>query len=322
MTNVARLLVALSALTWVGLAFGQDYPVKPIRVIVPLSPGGGGDAMFRHVAEKLSVRLGQTVIVENRPGAGGTLGADAVAKAPPDGYTLLLATNASHAQSPALYKKVSYDPSSDFTHVGLIGYVPFILMAHPSLGVRSLQDFIALAKNRPGEYIYASSGNGSGSHLGMELLKSLAGIDVRHIPYKGNAPAFQDLLGGHVSVMIDGVSSTYPHILAGRVRALAVTSPKRVGAIPDVPTIAESGFPGYEMTAWTGLAGPAQMPAHIVSKLNAELRAVASLPEVRDWMTSIGWAAAPSTAAEMGALVKSETAKWTAVVKSSGLQVD
>ncbi|MDP1692020.1 MAG: tripartite tricarboxylate transporter substrate binding protein [Burkholderiaceae bacterium] len=315
-------VLALSLACGAGPAQAQDYPTKPVRIIVPLSPGGSTDAVLRVLAPKLSEALGQTVLIENRPGAGGNVGAEAVAKSAPDGYTLLVGTSSSHGVNVSLYPKMPYDAVRDFAPITLIGHVPFILMAHPSLGVRSVSELVQLARAKPGQISYASSGNGTSSHLAMEMLKTMAAVNILHVPYKGTAPANQDLMGGHVSLQFDGVTAALPMLRSGRVVGLGVTSAKRVGAAPDLPPIAEAGFPGFEYTAWVGLLAPAGTPRPVIERLNAEMVKILALPEIRHKLSEAGFEVASSSPEGFGTFIKSEIVKLGKVVKASGAKLD
>jgi tripartite-type tricarboxylate transporter receptor subunit TctC len=303
-------------------AWTQAYPNRPVRLIVPFPPGGGSDYMARAIQAELSARLKQPVILDNRGGAGGTLGTDIAAKSAPDGYTLALGSVATHAIAQSLYARLAYDPLKDFVAVAPIGSMPHILVVHPSLGVASAQELIALAKAKPGETSYASAGSGSVGHLTMELFKSMAGLDIRHIPYRGSGPALNDLAGGHVKIMFDTLPTGLPQVKAGTLRGLAVSGASRAPAAPDIPTLAEAGVPGFEVLGWYGVFAPAGTPAAIVQKLNAELSAVTSLPEVRSKMQSQGADPMNATADAFAAYVRAEAAKWSKVVRDSGARVE
>ena len=317
-----RTLIAATALALALPAQAQTYPARPLRMIVPTAPGGGTDFTGRLVALKLSETLGQQVVVENRGGGGGSVGADNAAKATPDGYTLLLGSIATHAVNPALYKKLPYDHIKDFAPVSLIGTVPNVLVVHPSLPVKTFAEFVTYAKANPGKINYGSSGVGSPPHLSMELLRSLTGINLVHVPYKGAGPALADLLGGQVQSMCTSLAGQITYIRAGRVRALGVTTAKRNPQLPDVPTIVESGVPGYEVTIWHGVFAPAKTPAAIVQKLNAEMNKALNAPEMKERMAQQGMDPAPSTPAELAAFVKAESAKWTKAAKDSGATLE
>lgn len=302
----------------VPLVHAQNYPARPLRLIVPTAPGGGTDFTGRLVAAKLSETMGQQVVVENRGGGGGSVGADNAAKATPDGYTLLLGSIATHAVNPALYKKLPYDHLKDFAPVSLIGTVPNALVVHPSVPVKSLQEFITYAKANPGKINYGSSGVGSPPHLSMELLRSMTGINLVHVPYKGAGPALADLLGGQVQAMCTSLAGLINFVKSGRVRALGVTTAKRNPQLPDVPTIVESGVPGYEVTIWYAVFAPVATPKAIVDKLNAEMVKALNSSEMKERMALQGMDPAPSTPAELTAFVKVETAKWAKAAKDSG----
>ena len=316
MNRIALVPVCLFAS--IAFVHAQNYPTRPLRLIVPTAPGGGTDFTGRLVAAKLSESLGQQVVVENRGGGGGSVGADNAAKSTPDGYTLLLGSIATHAVNPALYKQLPYDHIKDFAPVSLIGTVPNALVVHPSVPVKSMQEFIAYAKANPGKINYGSSGVGSPPHLSMELLRSMTGINLVHVPYKGAGPALADLLGGQVQAMCTSLAGLINFIKSGRVRALGVTTAKRNPQLPDVPTIVESGVPGYEVTIWYAVFAPVATPKAIVQKLNAEMVKALNSPEMKERMALQGMDPAPSTPAELAAFVKIETAKWAKAAKDSG----
>jgi tripartite-type tricarboxylate transporter receptor subunit TctC len=299
----------------------QNYPVRPVRIIVPFSPGGATDVPARILAQRLSEAFGHQIVIDNRPGAGGVLGADAVAKAPPDGYTLLL-TATTHVISASLYKKLPYDAIRDFAPVMLIGSGPNVLTVHPSLPAKNVRELIALAKARPGKIDYASSGNGSSQHLFGALFMSLADIRMMHIPYKGSAPATTDLIAGQVSVGFPGIALVLPHTKAGRLRALAVTSAERSKAMPDVPSIAEAGVPGYAATLWLGLLAPRGTPPQIVQKLFDEIAKLLRQPEVESAYLATGTDVTISNPEQFGLFVKAEYDKWAKVIKAVDAQVN
>ena len=301
-----------------AMVHAQNYPARPLRLIVPTAPGGGTDFTGRLVAAKLSETMGQQVVVENRGGGGGSVGADNAAKATADGYTLLLGSIATHAVNPALYKKLPYDHLKDFAPVSLIGTVPNALVVHPSVPVKSMQEFITYAKANPGKINYGSSGVGSPPHLSMELLRSITGINLVHVPYKGAGPALADLLGGQVQAMCTSLAGLINFVKSGRVRALGVTTAKRNPQLPDVPTIVESGVPGYDVTIWYAVFAPVATPKAIVDKLNAEMVKALNSSEMKERMALQGMDPAPSTPAELTAFVKAESAKWAKVAKDSG----
>jgi tripartite-type tricarboxylate transporter receptor subunit TctC len=301
-------------------AFAQTYPVKPIRLIDPFSPGGSLDLVARTLAKSMSAELGQQVVVENKPGAGGTIGVDLVAKSPPDGYTLL-AVQSSITINPSLQKNIPYDPVKDFAPISKAASYMFFLVVHPSLPVRSVGQLIALAKSKPGAINYASVGVGSGTHLSGELFDYMSGTKMTHIPYKGTGQVMPELLGGQVAVHF-GSTSVVPYVKSGRLVALGVTGAQRSRALPQVPTIAESGVPGFEVTAWNALFAPAGTPQPIVNRLNALVKSGMALPETRTALEAQGLDIATSTPEELGALVKSELAKWAKVIKAAGIRAD
>ena len=299
----------------------QNYPARPLRMIVPFSPGGATDVPARILAQRLSEAFGHQIVIDNRPGAGGVLGADAVAKAPPDGYTLLL-TATTHVISASLYKKLPYDAIRDFAPVMLIGSGPNVLTVHPSLPAKNVRELIALAKTRPGKIDYASSGNGSAQHLFGALFMSLADVRMMHIPYKGSAPATTDLIAGQVSVGFPGIALVLPHTKAGRLRALAVTSAERSKAMPDVPSIAEAGVPGYAATLWLGLLAPKGTPPEIVQKLYDEIAKLLRQPEVESAYLATGTDVTISNPEQFGRFVQAEYDKWAKVIRTIGAQVN
>ena len=308
------------ALCFVSLASvvsAQSYPTRPIRMIVASAPGGGTDLAARIAGQNLAATLDQQVIIDNRAGAAGNLAADIAAKSPPDGYTLVM-VSASHAINASLYRKLPYDTLKNFTPVSQVTGSAYVFTVNPSLPVKMFPDFISLAKSRKGKLAYASSGNGQAGHLAMELLKTLAGFDAVHVPYKGGAPAMMDLIAGQVDAFISSPPAAVPQVKAGKVRALAVTSLKRSELLPDVPTIAESGFPQYEVNGWNGLLAPAGAPTVIVNRIQSELAKALKQAEVRERMASSGLDAVGSTPAQFSALIKAEISKWAKVVQLSG----
>jgi len=305
-----------------ALACAQTYPTKPIRLVVPFPPGGATDILARDVAQKLTEAWGQSVIVDNRPGAGGNIGSELVAKSAPDGYTLEMGTVGTHAINASLYAKMPYDHVKDFTPVILVAGVPNVLVVNPSVPANSVGELITYAKANPGKLNFASSGNGTSIHLSGELFKVMAGVQITHIPYKGSAPALQDLLAGQVQMMFDNLPPSLPQIKAGKLRALAVTSATRAPALPDVPTLAESGLPGFEASSWFGILGPAGTPAPIVTKLNAEIAKWLATPEAKEKLAKQGANAAGGTPDDFAKHIAAETAKWAKVVKDSGAKID
>jgi tripartite-type tricarboxylate transporter receptor subunit TctC len=304
-----------------GPGHGQAYPVKPIRFVIPFSPGGAADVPARMIGQELAKTLGQQVISDNRPGAGGGIGAETVAKSPPDGYMLLMISN-THTISPSLYKKLNYDILVDFAPVMQIAAAPNVLVVHPSIPARDVKQLIALAKSRPGAIDYASSGNGSAQHLFAALFASMAGIKMNHVPYKGSAQATTDLIAGHIQVSVPGINNVLPHVEAGRLRALGVTSRYRSAEMPGVPTIAESGVPGYEAVLWLGILVPAGTPRDIIARLNREITGVLSQPEVRKGFARIGTDVVATDPVKFAELIRIEIAKWAKVVKETGVQAN
>lgn len=313
-----RLAIAASLAVWFAspAAFAQNYPTKPIRLVAPFAPGGGTDISARILAEALGRSFNQTVVVDNRPGAGSILGTDIVAKSIPDGYTLLLG-NISMAFNAALYRKLPFDTLRDFVPISLVTDQPNILVSHPSLAAKSFKEFIALARQQPGKLTFASAGLGSGTHLAMELLLMSQAMELVHVPYKGTGPALTALLGNQVSAFFSTFASALPHVKADRLRAFAVTSVKRTKTLPAVPTVAESGVPGYEYSTWYGLLGPAGVPKAIVAKLNKATVTALNTPEVQQKYLAQGVDPIPSTSAHYTAYLKSETEKWTKVVRAA-----
>jgi len=303
-------------------AWGQAYPAKPIRLVVPFPAGGTTDILARAVGQKLTEAWGQPVVVDNRPGAGGNIGAELVAKAASDGYTLLMGTVGTHAINASLYAKMPYDHIKDFAPVILVAGVPNVLVVNPAVPVNSVQELIAYAKANPGRLNFASSGSGTSIHLSGELFKVMAGVQMTHIPYKGSAPALQDLIGGQVQLMFDNLPSALPQIKGGKLRALAVTSAARAAALPDVPTVAEAGLPGFEASSWFGVLAPAGTPVAIIARLNAEIAKWLASPEAREKLASQGANAAGGSPEDFAKHIAAETAKWQKVVKESGAKVD
>ncbi|HEX9462990.1 MAG TPA: tripartite tricarboxylate transporter substrate binding protein [Alphaproteobacteria bacterium] len=316
------LAVLLTAALGGSGAHAQVYPSHPIKFVVPYPAGGAADILARVVGQKLSEQLGQPVVIDNRPGAGTAIGSDLVAKAPPDGYTILMGTVSSHAINPALNTNVGYDPVKDFAPIAPVASLPFILDVHPAVPARSVAELIALAKAQPGKLNFASAGNGTSNHLAGELFKSMAGIDIVHVPYRGSAPALSDVIAGQVTMMFDLTITSLPQIEARQVRALAITTPKRSALAPDLPTVAESGLPGYAVDAWFGVFAPAGTPPPVVKRLNTETVAALKLPDVRERLASQGAEPLTGTSEEFAAYVRSEAAKWAKLVHDSGMTVN
>jgi tripartite-type tricarboxylate transporter receptor subunit TctC len=296
--------------------------VKPIRLVLPYPPGGGSDTIARPLVQKLAESLGQQVIVDNRGGAGGNVGMELVARSAPDGYTLVLALTAQLAVNPALFAKLPYDPVKDYEPVIFLGNGAYLLTVHPSLPARSVKELIALAKARPGQITYASSGNGSGAHLCTELLDMMAGIKLVHVPYKGGGPALVDLIAGQVQVLFATPVASTPHIQSGRIRALAVSTARRTAGMPDLPTVAEAGVPGYDSGVWYGVLAPAGTPREIVARLNGEINRVLNQPDYRRLLVQNGIDPVGGPPEELGKFVRSELVKWARVVKDAGAKID
>lgn len=313
----AFLLAALMA----GGAYAQQYPTRPVRFISPYPPGGGNDTLSRILADKLGELLGQRIIVENRPGANTIVGTELVAKSQPDGYTLILLPN-SFATNPSFYPKLPYDTARDFAPVGQIAQSPQMLVAHPSVPARTLKELLAFAKAKPGQLSYGTSGNGSTGHLATVLLSMMTGVELVHVPYKGTAPAVNDLLGGHIPLMTSSMLATLPHVRAGRLRIIALTTARRSKAIPEVPTIAESGVPGYEATLWYGMLAPARTPDAIIKRVNSELATVLKHPEVVEKLSTQAVEPHHTSPDQFAALIRTELAKWSKVISASGVKAD
>jgi len=318
--HAACMAIAVLA-TYAGACPGAGapaYPAKPIRIVVGTAAGGGIDTVARKVGGKLSDSLGQPVLVDNRPGGAQRIATDAVAKAPPDGYTLMCISS-THAIIPSLFKDLPFDPVRDFAPVTMLAWGPNLLVVHPSLPVRSLKEFVAFARSRPGQLNYGSSGNGSLGNLGMELLKTMTGIDLVHIPYKGAAPALTALLSGEIAVEITQIITVLPQVRAGRLRAIGITSAQRSTALPDVPTISEAGAPGFQGSSWFGIVAPARTPPEIVTRLNEALVRIMNTPDIRNDFSREGAIPVGDNPAEFAATIKAEIAKWGKVAKASGI---
>jgi tripartite-type tricarboxylate transporter receptor subunit TctC len=301
-------------------AGAQSYPAKTVRVIVGFAPGGSTDVTARIIAQKMSDAWRQQIIVDNRPGAGGNIGAELVAKAPPDGYTLLLATTGVMAINQKLYRTMPYDAVRDFAPITQIGSLPLILIVHPSLPAHSVKELIALAKARPGQLSYASSGVGGATHMTAEIFRMMAGIDIVHIPYKGSGQAMADLVGGQVPIAFDQITSSLPNVESGKLRALAVTSAKRFPSVPKLPTMSEAGVPGYDAVSWNGLAAPAGTSPEILLRVQKEVARIVQLPDIRDRFFKDGIEAVASTPEQFAAHIRSERAKWEKVVVAAGIK--
>jgi tripartite-type tricarboxylate transporter receptor subunit TctC len=320
MKRIATWLAVLIASLAAGAAGAQQYPAKPVRIVVGFAPGGGSDFIARVIAQKLTERFGSQVIVENRPGAGSTLGTELVVKSPADGYTLLL-SSASYTVNPSVYK-LSFDPLNDITPIVQLSRGPYVVAVHPSVPARTLQEFVALAKRDPDKLAYASSGNGGHVHVATEYFLYTAGIKVTHVPYKGSGPALNDAIGGTVQMILGSVATALQHVKSGRLRALAVTTPKRIAAAADVPTVGESGYPTYEVTNWRGLVGPRGVPKDIVERLNREVNESLKSKDVEKVLASDGLEPAGGSPQEFASIIKTEIGRWGRVVKQAGVKLE
>jgi tripartite-type tricarboxylate transporter receptor subunit TctC len=317
-----RFIVACATMLLSAAAMAQGYPSKNVRIVVPYPPGGSNDIIARILAQKLTERTGQTFFVENRPGASGNIGADFVARSDPDGYTLFLTAPPALTTNVSLYKKLPFDPAKDFAPVSLIATVPIVLAVNPSLGVKNVKELIALAKAKPGVINFGSSGNGSTNHLAGELLKRRAGIDIVHVPYKGAAPAMNDLVAGHIPMMFDNIPAILPQVRAKTINAIAVAGATRAKALPDVPTVAESGVPDFEVTAWFGLVAPAKTPPSVLTKLENEIAAVLKMPDVEKRFADAGAEPGAVSGEAFGRFLAEETSKWATIIHESGAKID
>jgi len=315
------LACAVACVAASGLAMAQDYPNKPVKLVVPYPPGGPTDIVARVVAQKLQEQMGQPFVIDNKPGAGANTGAEAVARSTPDGYTLLVATTA-HAINPSLFSKLSYQLLKDLAPVSQLTSGPLVIVANPALPAQNIQELIALAKGKSGGLNFGSSGNGQSTHLSAELFSAMAGIKMSHVPYKGSAPALTDVMAGQTDLMFDTMLSAMPHVKAGKLKAVAITSSQRSPVAPHLPTVAESGLPGYEAIAWNGLLAPAGTPKEVVARLNAELKKVLENPDVRQRFEAQGFAASWNSPATFGSFLQAEVDKWAKVVQVSGAKID
>jgi tripartite-type tricarboxylate transporter receptor subunit TctC len=320
MKRIAASLVVVAASLSAGTAAAQQYPAKPVRIVVGFAPGGGSDFIARVVANKLTERFGSQVIVENRPGAGSTLGAEYVVKSPADGYTLLLSP-ASYTVNPSVYR-LSFDPIADITPIVQLSRGPYVVAVHPSVQAKTLRELVALARSQPDKLAYASSGNGSHVHVSTEYFLYTAGIKMTHVPYKGTGPALNDTIAGTTQLIFGSVATALQHVKSGRLRALAVTTPKRIAAAPDVPTVAEAGYPSYEVTNWHGLVGPKGLPKDIVARLSREVNESLKSDDLKKILASDGLEPAGGTPEELAAIMKKEIARWADVVKRAGVKME
>ncbi|WP_338617146.1 tripartite tricarboxylate transporter substrate binding protein [Achromobacter sp. E1] len=298
------------------------WPDKVIRIVVPFAAGGSTDLVARKIAEGLSQRLGSNVIVENRPGAGGTVGTEYVARQPADGYTILMGSVSTHGSAPCVYSKLPYDAVKDFTPLTVVATIPNVMSVNQSVPANNLQEFVALLKKEPEKYSFASNGQGTSNHLAAELFKSTAGVSMVHVPYRGSGPALIDLVGGQINMMMDVVMTSYPYIKDGKIKALAVTSPQRSAMLPDVPTVAESGYPGYEAMVWFGMLAPANMPEPLRTKLTDGLVQTLHAPAMKTYLEQQGAQVSDVAGPAFGSMIKDEISKWCQVVKKAGIRLD
>jgi tripartite-type tricarboxylate transporter receptor subunit TctC len=321
---VLRRVIAAAALLLfcTGAALAQSYPNRPVKIVVPFPAGGGTDALARFIAKGMEQRLGQPFIIENRGGAGTTLGATAVARAEPDGYTILIGTASTFAAAPGLYKRLAYDPNKDFAPVMLFASVPFVLVVHPSLGVSSVKELVALAKSKPGEITYASAGVGAVHHIFCEMFMSMTGISMKHVPYRGGGPALNDVVAGHVPVYFADAGPAATLIRSGKLKALGVTTPTRASHMPEVPTLHEAGVTGYDANTWQMMVGPAKMPAEIVQALNAAIAETMRTPEAQKYFTGLGMQPTTGTPVQAAEHIRKESERWTALIKRIGVSIE
>jgi tripartite-type tricarboxylate transporter receptor subunit TctC len=317
-----RALLAAALSLCAGGTFAQSYPSKPIRLIVPFTPGGSTDILGRAIGQKLAEALAQQVVIENRPGAGGSIGAEAAARAAPDGYTLLMGHIGTLAVNPSLYPKLGYDPLKSFVPVAWVARVTNVLVVNPAVPAQSVQELIRLAHDQPGRLRYGSGGNGSAAHLATEYFKLRTQTDIVHVPYKGTGPAVTDLLGGQIEVMMTGAPAVMSHVKAGKMRALAISSAQRIESLPDLPTIAEAGVPGFEAIQWYGVVAPTGTPEAVITRLNAEINRALATPELKARLVAEGAEAAPTTPQAFGAFIAAEIERWRPVIQKAGLKAE
>jgi len=316
--NVAIFILALSG--GIVSAAAQQYPNRPIRLIVAFPPGGSTDIIARVIGQRLGERLGQQIVIDNRGGAGGTIGTEIAAGATPDGYTLTMGTTSTHVVSVAVYSKLRYDPTKDFAPISLVAITPYLLVVNPGVQAKTLKEFVALVKSQAGKFNYASAGNGTTTHLAMEMLKTAAGLDIVHVPFNGNGPANTAVLAGQVQALFGSMPAVLPHAKSGKVRPLAVGTAKRSPSLPDVPTVVEAGYPGYEASLWLGFIAPRGTPKPIVDRLHKELNAIVAMPETKDILARNGADPLTNTPDEFAALIKDEIGKYVKVVKAAGMK--
>jgi tripartite-type tricarboxylate transporter receptor subunit TctC len=319
--KIIRYVLAATAVI-AGAAEAQTYPFKPIRLVVGFAPGGNTDTVARVVGNKLGERLGQQVVIDNRAGAGGTIGTAEVARSAPDGYTLTMGTTTTHAIAVAAYPKLTYDPSGDFEPIALVAIAPYLLVVHSSIPARNLAEFVALVKSQPGKFNYGSAGQATTTHLVMATLAARAGLDMVHVPFKGNAPATTALLSGDVPILFGGLPPLLPHVASGRVRALSISSAKRSPSVPDVPTVAESGYPGFDISLWLGFFAPKGTPGAVIKRLESELVQIAQSPEIKELMEKQGLEPNAAGAAELAKLVRTEIETYKSVFKAANIKME
>ena len=322
MRYLMQSMLAATLALFCGIAVAQAYPAKPVRLIVPFAPGGATDIIARAAAIELSKTLGQPVAVDNRPGAGGNVGSEMVARSAADGYTMVMSASSLHGITPFLYTKLTYDPNKDLVPVIVLASFSNVLVVHPAVKANSVKELITFVKAQPGKLTCASSGSGSTIHMSCEMFKHMLGLDITHVPYKGSGPAVTDLMGGQVDMMFDNIPSAITHIRSGKLRALATTGPKRAVALSDLPTMIEAGVPGYESSAWFGLAMPAGTPKEIIARMNAEGQKAAKAPEFIKRMSDLGYEVIGGTPEQMAAMIQDEIKRWGPIVKASGAKVD
>jgi len=320
--RIALLALCVPFVVAVHPAAAQSYPTKPLRLVVPFPPGGSTDIVARIVAQKLGSQLGQQVVIENRGGAGGTLGTAVAAKAPADGYTLLVGTTSTHVVAPSVYPKLEYDPAKDFSPISLIAVTPYLLVVNPALPAKTVQELVALMKAQPGRLNYASAGVGSTTHLAMEMLKTASGTFALHIPYNGNGPAGTAVISGQVEVLFGSLPAVLPHAKSGRVRALAVGTPRRSPSLPEVPTVAESGYPGFDASLWLAIMAPAGVPAPVIERLHREIVAAVGARDTSELLDKNGAEPLTSTPAELATMIREGVAKYSGVVKAAGVKAE
>ena len=319
-TSIA--LAGVCALAAAPAALAQEFPQRPLRMIVPWAPAGAADILARTLSQKMSENWSQQVVVDNRPGANGIIGTEMAARAPADGYTMLMGATGPNSVLPSLVAKLPYDALKDFAPVSLVATTTYVLSVNPALPVNSVKDLIALAKSKPGQFTFGSPGAGTPNHLSGEMFKAATGIDMQHVPYKGSAPVITDVIGGQITLAFENIAPVLPHIKSGRLKALAISAPKRTTLLPDVPTVAESGFPGFQAVGWFGVLVPGSMPKNVIGRLNAETVRILKLPDVRERLLGMGAEIHGSTPEEFGAFEKTEIEKWAKVIKSANVRLE